>query len=234
MSWNNGFPIVSIGALVAWFLSGGCTPTQEVPSHAIYATSEGTPSAMLRETYGNLPLHFEENLGQTAAQVRFLSRGPNFTAFLTPSETVLTLRPPAKGNTKRSEVLIQPSASSPPNVRPQMLSAPPRPSDPAPQTRHAAPVVRMQLVGTNPAPHIAGAAPLLGKANYCVGHDQARWQTAVPTYGKVKYTAIYLGIDLVYYGKQHQLEYDFVVAPGADPTSIRLVFTDQAGQPLPH
>ena len=163
MSWNNGFPIVSIGALVAWFLSDGCTPTQEVPSHAIYATSEGTPSAMLRETYGNLPLHFEENLGQTDAQIRFLSRGPNFTAFLTPSETVLTLRPPAKGNTKRSEVLIQPSASSPPNIRPQMLSAPPRPSDPAPQPRHAAPVVRMQLVGTNPAPHIAGAAPLLGK-----------------------------------------------------------------------
>ena len=150
MSWNNGFPIVSIGALVAWFLSDGCTPTQEVPSHAIYATSEGTPSAMLRETYGNLPLHFEENLGQTDAQIRFL----------TPSETVLTLRPPAKGNTKRSEVLIQPSASSPPNIRPQMLSAPPRPSDPAPQPRHAAPVVRMQLVGTNPAPHIAGAAPL--------------------------------------------------------------------------
>jgi hypothetical protein len=189
---------------------------------------------MLRETYGNLPLHFEENLGQTDAQVRFLSRGPNFTAFLTPSETVLTLRPPAKGNTKRSEVLIQPSASSPPNIRPQMLSAPPRPSDPAPQPRHAAPVVRMQLVGTNPAPHIAGAAPLLAKANYFVGHDQGRWQTAVPTYGKVKYTAIYLGINLVYYGKQHQLEYDFVVAPGADPTSIRLVFTDQARQPLLH
>ena len=44
------------------------------------------------------------------------------------------------------------------------------------------------------------------------------------TYGKVNYRQIYHGIDLVYYGTERQLEYDFVVAPGADPKQIALEF----------
>jgi hypothetical protein len=64
--------------------------------------------------------------------------------------------------------------------------------------------------------------PLPGAANYLLSNDPARWRTGVPTYGKVRYKEIYPGTDLVYYGNEGQLEYDFVVAPGADPTAIAL------------
>ncbi len=56
--------------------------------------------------------------------------------------------------------------------------------------------------------------------NYFVGNDSKKWHAGVPTYGKVSYTGVYPGIDLVFYGNQSQLEYDFVVAPGADPDQI--------------
>ncbi|PYN13738.1 MAG: hypothetical protein DME05_17700, partial [Candidatus Rokuibacteriota bacterium] len=46
----------------------------------------------------------------------------------------------------------------------------------------------------------------------------------MPTYARVRYEDLYPGIDLVYYGNQRQLEYDFVVRPGADPRRIALGF----------
>src|SRR2546427_1923700 len=57
-----------------------------------------------------------------------------------------------------------------------------------------------------------------------MGSDPANWRTDVPTYAKVRYKNVYPGIDLIYYGTQRQLEYDFVVSPGADPKRIRLGF----------
>jgi len=57
--------------------------------------------------------------------------------------------------------------------------------------------------------------------NYFIGNDQSKWRRNVPTYRRVYLKDIYPGIDLVYYGKQRQLEYDLVVAPGADPKLIR-------------
>jgi len=82
----------------------------------------------------------------------------------------------------------------------------------------------MQLTGANPGAQPAGQEKLPGTANYFVGNDPAKWHTAIPTYGKVRYAGVYAGIDLVYYGNQQQLEYDFVVAPGASTKRIRLHF----------
>jgi len=83
-------------------------------------------------------------------------------------------------------------------------------------------VLRMQLAGASPAARIEGIDQLPGKSNYFAGNDSTRWRTGVPTYSRVKYNDIYPGITLVYYGNQRQLEYDFVVAPGADPRQIHL------------
>jgi hypothetical protein len=83
-------------------------------------------------------------------------------------------------------------------------------------------VVRMKLVGANAAPRVIGAEEQPGKVHYFIGSDPAKWQTNVPTYAKVKYQGVYHGVDLVYYGNQGRLEYDFVVAPGIDPNKIRL------------
>jgi hypothetical protein len=83
-------------------------------------------------------------------------------------------------------------------------------------------VLRMALVGAKPNAQASGLDELPGKANYFIGKDSSRWRTNVPTYAKVRYREVYPGIDLVYYGNQRQLEYDFVVAPGADPSKIAL------------
>ena len=80
-------------------------------------------------------------------------------------------------------------------------------------------VLRMKLVGANPQAKVAGTEELPGKSNYFIGNDPKKWRTNVPNYAKVKYASVYPGVDLVYYGNQGQLEYDFVVSPGADPAS---------------
>lgn len=85
-------------------------------------------------------------------------------------------------------------------------------------------VLHMQLVGANPAPAAAGLQPLAGRANYYVGNDPSQWHDRIATFGRVEYDEVYPGVDVVYYGNQQQLEYDFVVAPGADPSPIGLRF----------
>jgi hypothetical protein len=164
----------------------------------------GTASAQLVEAYGKLPLHFEANQGQTDRQVKFLSRGAGYTLFLTQREAVLTLTRP------KAEAQVEAQAE-----------------DSSPVTRHASreseqSVLRMRLVGANPAAPLRGLDALPGTANYFVGKDPTKWRTHVPTFAKVTQSQVYPGIDLVYYGNQRQVEFDFIVAPGTDPHAIRL------------
>ncbi|MGB8647710.1 MAG: hypothetical protein WCF84_20925, partial [Anaerolineae bacterium] len=156
----------------------------------------------LQETYGKLPLSFEANQGQMDAAVQFLSRGNGYSLYLTSSEAVLALR--------------QPFASS------------------QPETAMASPqvTVRMQIVGANTAAQTAGMDELPGKVNYLIGNDPAQWRTNIPTFGRVQYTNVYPGVDLAFYGNQRQIEYDFIVAPGADPQQIALHFDGVAGAAL--
>jgi uncharacterized protein (TIGR03437 family) len=91
------------------------------------------------------------------------------------------------------------------------------------QTRAAA--VQMRLVKANPHAQAEGIDRLPGHVNYLRGHDRTRWQTNLPTYARVEYRDVYPGVNAVYYWKQQELEYDFVVAPGADVRRIKLAFT---------
>jgi hypothetical protein len=103
-----------------------------------------------------------------------------------------------------------------------------RPTDgnsPAPP----ADVLTMALVGARSHPAVEGVDVLAGKVNYLTGSDPAQWYTEIPTFGKVRYHDVYPGIDLVYYGSQQQLEYDFVLGPGADPSAILLNFQGTPG-----
>ncbi len=84
--------------------------------------------------------------------------------------------------------------------------------------------VRMVVVGGDPACRMRAEGPRAGRSNYLRGSDPRLWVTDVPHVGRVVCESVYPGIDLVYYGKQHELEFDFVVAPGADPACIRLSF----------
>ena len=152
--------------------------------------------------YGKLPLSFEANQGQTDAEVKFLSRGPGYTLFLTGNEAVLALnKAEVRGETRKLKFETRRS----PLV-----------------TRHSASVLRMSLIGSRAAARVTGLEELPGKSNYFIGNDRKKWRTDVANYAKVRYQNIYPGVDLVYYGDQGQLEYDFVVAPGANPAQIKL------------
>src|SRR5437867_3160351 len=167
-------------------------------------TSTTIPQATKQQVlvaYGKLPLIFEANQGQTDPQVKFLSRGSGYTLFLTPTEAVLALR---EGASARNVVDGSPAAK---RERGQPLQGT---------------VLRMKLLDANLAPRVTGVEELRGRSNYFIGNDPAKWRANVPTYAKVEYREVYPGVNLVYYGNQRQLEFDFIVAPGADPQRIRL------------
>ena len=84
--------------------------------------------------------------------------------------------------------------------------------------------LRMKLSGANVAPRIFGEGQQVSTSNYLVGNDPSKWRTSVPNYGRTRYQSVYPGIDLVYYGHEGNLEYDWIVSPSADPQRIRLRF----------
>jgi hypothetical protein len=156
--------------------------------------------------YGKLPLSFEVNQGQVDSRVRFLSRGQGYSLFLTDSAAVLAL---TKGGVSEYQTDATDSVQS----RPEASSK-----------AHRTDVVRMELTGASHHLQIEGGDRLPGIASYFIGKDPAKWHSGVPTYATVKYSGVYPGIDLIYYGNQSRLEYDFDVAPGANPNQIRLRF----------
>jgi hypothetical protein len=84
--------------------------------------------------------------------------------------------------------------------------------------------VGMQFAGANTAAMVAGTELLPGHSNYFIGNDRSRWLRNVAQFSRVRYQSLYSGIDLDFYGREGRLEYDFRVAPGADPRQIGLQF----------
>jgi hypothetical protein len=146
----------------------------------------------------NLPLFFEANQGQTDSQVHFMARSQGYTLLLTPTKTILA---EAKTNITAAPNGFA-SAKTPSFVK------------------SAGTRIEMQLIGANSAPAMTGLDELPGKVNYLIGNDRGKWHTDVPLYSQVRTKQVYPGVDLLFHGDQRQLEYDFVVAPGADPSKI--------------
>ena len=167
--------------------------------------------------YKRPPLRFEINAGQTNGEARFIARTKEGTLFLTPSEAVLKLSKSAEEDSRNG------------SQRKTDLKSAIKPVESA--------SVRLRPVGPNPKARVIGLDKLPGVSNYLIGNDPRKWRTNVASYAKVKYENLYPGIDLIYYGNEAgQLEYDFKVAPGADPNLIALsiegankVETDQLG-----
>jgi hypothetical protein len=88
--------------------------------------------------------------------------------------------------------------------------------------------VDISLTGANRDASIEGLNPLRARTNYLIG-ARANWHTDIANFSRVQYSQVYRGIDLIYYGSNNRLEYDFVLAPGADPAAIRMRFQG-AGQ----
>src|SRR6185503_4833438 len=83
-------------------------------------------------------------------------------------------------------------------------------------------VLRMKLVGANAKARLSGQQELKGKVNYMIGNDRTKWRTNVPTFRKVQYNDVWSGVDMVWYGTQTELEYDFHVNPGSEVSQLRI------------
>ena len=162
----------------------------------VESASASTTAARVNDTYGRLPLHFEANHGQTDPHVRFLSRGSHHTMFLTPTGAIITLREPQR-------------VSGPTSISKKELTGT---------------TLRMRFVDATAQARVHADKELAGKVNYFIGNDSKKWLRNIPTYGRVLYDDLYPGIDLMYYGNQRKLEYDFIVHPGANPDAIVIAF----------
>jgi len=155
--------------------------------------------------YGKLPLRFEANQGQTEAQVKFLCRGREYTLFLTSTEAVLALNKSVSVTLNETFVSQKVEKLQEAQVTERI-------------------VLRTKFLGANPSPSVTGLDELPGKSNYFIGNSPKEWHTNIPNFARVKYNDVYPGVDLIYYGNQRYLEYDFIVTPGSDPETIRLGF----------
>lgn len=85
-------------------------------------------------------------------------------------------------------------------------------------------LIKARFVGANSNPQMIGVDKVNYKCNYFIGNDAAKWTTDVPNYKAVMYKNLYTGIDLKYYGNGRQMEYDFIVSPGADFSQIKIQY----------
>src|SRR5262245_9166795 len=162
----------------------------------------------VQQSYGKLGLSFEANYGQTDPSVNFITRAAGATAFLTATAAVFVL----------------PDSNCDPPSPPALAGVyDPQSSISSPGCQQAW-ALRMNIEGGSPAAQVTGIDEQEGIVNYFIGNDPDKWHTDIPTFARVQYPNVYPGVDLVYYGNQQQLEYDFAVQPGADAGRIALNF----------
>jgi hypothetical protein len=177
------------------------------------AAAESSASERVEIPRARVPVQFEVNRGQAAPGVDYIARARGYIVSLDATGAALTLQAAQVHSEMRhapDERLAQAFAKHrlPHDVR-------------QPPPKRA--IFRLQLLGANPHAPFSGLDQLPGRVNYASGADRAKWFTNIPTYARVRYQAVYPGIDLIYHGNnQGGFEYDFHVAPGADPASIRL------------
>jgi len=163
----------------------------------------------LKKAYGKIPIGFESNQGQTDSQVKFLARGSGYNLFLTPSEAVLVLSR-STARARQSRFPLDKTAGE--------------------DEKRITTVLRMRFLNANAQAQLVGEDRQKSSTNYFIGSDQQKWYRSTTNYNQVKYEAVYPGIDVIYYGNQKQLEYDFIVAPGADTGLIKLGFEGAQGR----
>ncbi len=207
---------VAAGSILLMFGAGAFPGDVQASPRPATPASEPSAKAGALEAFRDSRMAFEANQGQTDQRVEFVSRGAGYALFLTEQGLVMKLQGPV------------PAKASPESASGSVPSSMPyiggyAPAAAADQGRNQSEsVLSMQLVAANPHARAIAQDPLPSTSNYFIGNDPSKWRMNVAQFGKVRYAGVYPGIDMVYYGNQRQLEYDFVVAPRADPNLIAL------------
>jgi len=180
------------------------------PHHASRAYGlSGAARHRLALAYGHLPLSFEQNRGQADRRVRFLTHGAGYSVGLTNTGALLSLsRKSSPAHAARAGKAAGRGHQQAPLISVRTLS--------------------VGFLGASPKVRLVAGSKLPGRVNYLIGNDQRRWHTNIPTFSAASYRAVWRGIDATFSGSQHQLEYVFTVAPGADPGQIRVGYRGQS------
>ena len=200
---------VAVGAASLRIPNGSAT--QPVAAATVQGPALSTSQrSRVRASLSALPLAFEANQGQTDAQVKYMARGNGYTVFLTANDTILALSSssqPANSQVIGKRGLLQENTA------------------PKEAAKRQTAAIHLHLIGRNTQAKMAAASPLPGHANYFIGNDRSQWHANVAQYARVSYRDVYPGVNMAFYGLQTQLEFDFVVHPGATPSPIRLGFS---------
>jgi uncharacterized repeat protein (TIGR01451 family) len=168
--------------------------TSGLPIPSAFGKAPSNAKPDAHSILSQLPMIFEANQGQVNPSVKFVAHGAGYSLYLDSTGALLAMRS------------AKPSVSKG-NANGIGLET-----------------VRMSLAGANPKAAVVGSEELPGKSNYFIGNDPKKWRTGIPQFAGVRYQNIYPGIDLVFYGSQGRLEYDFKVAAGADPLQAEMQF----------
>ncbi len=200
--WNSTkSAILAVAALLTGCRGGSVTAKDTFGSGPISSPGEGGNTSAPHgwvPGYGTLPIRFEPNVGQAPAPMKYLARGVGYAVAITEKGAVVSFQQTAS-----------PQTSGEPATR-----------DTA--TRKARAWLRVRLLHARPKPLLRAENQQTSVSNYFIGADPSKWRSNVANYSAIRYEQVYPGIDWVIYGNPHQLEYDFVVSPKADPRRIEL------------
>jgi len=167
--------------------------------------------AQIIENYGKIPLSFTANQGQFDSQVKFTTRGSGCAMFFTSTGTTYLL-------SRETEESITHHAAQ------RSVVYPGDPENKINNPEYESYALKVKFLDANPDPAVTGENRLPGNSNYFIGNNSTKWQTDVANYEKVRLSNLYDGIDLVYYGNNSSVKYDFVVLPGEDYSRILLTY----------
>ena len=209
--WKPALCVLAI-AVVAIAVAAGANKFSKRPQGAHAGAASTQPATVsaeqqnrIRANMNALPLGFEANQGQADPQVKYTARGNGYAVFLTENKTVFAL------TSARSSGAIS-SRSRGLQAKTKSIETP------------KSTAIDMRLLGGNLNPQISAGAELPGTVNYYVGSDSKNWRTGVKQYASVAYRDVYPGVNMLFHGEQRQLEFDFVVAPGANAKAIGMGF----------
>lgn len=159
----------------------------------------------IKNSYGKIPLSFEENKGQFNSDIKFACRRSSSTLFLSKDQVDLVISKKTTPPTLEKERFLESQ-----NQR-------------AEKTTDSIAKISLKMVGAKQPKEIVGINETVTKSNYFSGFN--KWQTDISHYEKVLYEQIYSGIDIIYYGNdENRFEYDLVVAPKVNPSKIIISF----------
>jgi hypothetical protein len=172
--------------------------------------------ARINATYAALPLAFEANQGQIDPQVKYMARGSGYKLYLASSEAIFTVH--KQGGDSEVRRMMMDRIIGPSKVKSMLRRRAQQ------NSKGAVAAVHMHMLGANPEARLAAEEPQAGRVNYFIGRDPSQWHSDIPLFGQVSYRSLYPGIDLAFHGSGKQLEFDYLVSPGADAKAIALGF----------